>query len=63
MTCNNVHAPRLTRKEAAHYIDRSPATLEKWASQRRILKYYMVGGRAEYEVGDLDEFKKGKQVF
>ena len=63
MTLQNVHEVRLTRKEAAHYLKRSYSTLEKWANQKKYLKYVLVGGRAEYNLSDLIEFKKGRQAF
>lgn len=63
MPLKNVHDRQLSRKEAAHFLRRSVSTLEKWASQKKYLKYVLVGGRAEYKMSDLLEFKKGKQTF
>jgi len=63
MTLQNVHDVRLTRKEAAHFIKRSYSTLEKWGHQKKNLTVYKVGGKAEYDLAELIEFKKGKQVF
>lgn len=63
MTLQNVHDVRVTRKEAAHKIKRSISTLEKWAKKRKNLTVYKVGGKVEYSLAELIEFKKGKQVF
>jgi lysophospholipid acyltransferase (LPLAT)-like uncharacterized protein len=56
---------KLTRKQAADYMNRKPITLSMWASrvkrkvqnfERYDLPYYMVGGRAEYRKSDIDAF-------
>lgn len=63
MTSKNVNANRLSRKQAAAYIDKRPSTLDKWASKGINLKFHMEGGRAYYDIVDLDEYLKGQQTF
>lgn len=58
-------ADKLSRKQAAAYLNRKPRTLTMWAmrarfklknSERYDIPHYMVGGRAEYRKDDLDAF-------
>lgn len=47
----------LTRKEAARYINFSPATLAGWAStKRQKIKFIKIGNSVRYRLSDLDEF-------
>lgn len=47
----------LTRKEAARYINFSPATLAAWASTRRHkIKFIKIGNSVRYRLSDLDNF-------
>lgn len=47
---------RLNRRDAATYLGRAAATLENWASSGRGPKPVKIGGRAFYNLADLDEF-------
>jgi hypothetical protein len=47
----------LSRRVAAEYLGLSEATLARWASVgSRGLNYYLVGGRACYDLYDLERF-------
>lgn len=47
---------KLTRKEAAKYIDRSYGTLAVWSCKKRHLNPFKEGGDAYYWQSDLDRY-------
>ena len=47
----------LTRRQAAEFLGLQSSTLARWASVgSRGLNYYLVGGRARYDLYDLERF-------
>jgi hypothetical protein len=60
MTSKNVERPRLPRKRAAYYCNRSKTTFDKYASKRTGPPYHFDKGQTYYWVSDLDEFKKSR---
>ncbi len=47
----------LTRKQAARYINFSPATLAAWAStERHKISFIKIGKSVRYRLSDLDKF-------
>lgn len=63
MPLKNVHAARLTPKQAAARIKYSLKTLEAWRRERKNLRFHKVGGRVYYNISDLDTFNKGQETF
>jgi hypothetical protein len=47
---------RVDRRNAAIRLGLSQATLQQWAWLEKGPRFYMVGGRAQYELGDLEAF-------
>lgn len=47
---------RLSRRDAAAYLGRAASTLENWASTGRGPRPVNIGGRAFYNLTDLDAF-------
>jgi hypothetical protein len=54
---------RLDRNQAAAYLGLESRTLAKWASVGRpYLPYYRLGGKAIYDLQDLDDFLAAHRV-
>ena len=49
--------PRLTTREAAAYLRRSPTTLEIWRCHGNGPRYIKSGSRVLYALSDLQEFE------
>jgi hypothetical protein len=62
MPFKNVHASRLTPKQAAPRIKYSLKTLEAWRRTGKNLPFHKVGGRIYYNISDLEAFNKGKEA-
>jgi excisionase family DNA binding protein len=59
---NNI-TRRLSRREAAQYLGLSPNTLARWAVDGTPgLPYYRIGGRAIYDLEDLDAFRARRRI-
>ncbi len=58
------HLPiRLTRKQAAEFLGVSVPTLARWASRGFGPQYFVLGGKARYEVEALTAFiEAAKQI-
>jgi len=54
---------KLSRKEAADYLGVMPNTLNKWACiGHPSIPYYRIGGKAVYDVRDLDAFLECNRI-
>ena len=51
---NETSNHRLTRKQAAAYLQVSLPTLARWASHKEGPPYFLIGGKARYRVAELD---------
>ena len=47
---------KVTRRDAATYLARSPKTLAMWALEKRGPPFRMIGGRCFYHMDDLRSF-------
>ncbi|WP_306565391.1 hypothetical protein [Flavobacterium lindanitolerans] len=57
------HDPLFDRKGAAKYIGNfSAGTLAVWATKKKHLKFYKIGGKACYRKSDLDAFVASRLV-
>jgi excisionase family DNA binding protein len=53
---NEFQEKTISRADAARYLGVSVSTLARWASKNEGPSYYVIGARARYRLGDLDNF-------